>query len=66
MHKYTTRIMTSIPIVCIDGFNPKIGDSINATSVYWINWTVVYEKNNEKRFICNLIYRSGTRIAHAY
>ena len=66
MHKCTTRMMTSIPIVCIDGFNPKIGDSINATSVYWINWTVVYEKNNEKRFICNLIYRSGARIAHAY
>ena len=48
MHKCTTRIMTSIPIVCIDGFNPKIGDSINATSVYWINLTVVYEKTMEK------------------
>ena len=41
MQKCTTRMMTTIPVVCIDGFNPKIGDSIGATSVYWINWTVV-------------------------
>ena len=66
MQKCTERMMTSVPVVCINGYNPNLVDGIHATSVYWISWTNVYDADNEKRFICKLIYRSGARIAHAY
>ncbi len=66
MQKCAEQMMTSVPVVCVNGYNPNLGDGINATSVYWVHWTVVGEENGEKRFFCKMIYRSGARIAHAY